>query len=936
MRPRPRFLLLPALLAIAVTAAAQTRVTSPKQFFGFNIGDDYQLATYTQLTEYWKKLDAESDRLRVVEIGRTAEDRPQLMAIISAPANFRKLDRYQEISRRLAKAEGLTDEQAHALAHEGKAVVWIDGGLHSTEVLGPHQLIETVYQLVSRTDPETMRILDDCIVLAAIANPDGMELVSSWYMRNPDPKQRSTGNLPRLYHKYVGHDDNRDFYMSTQPETTNINRILYREWFPQIVYDHHQTGPAGTVMFAPPFRDPFNYVFDPIVPAELDLIGAAMATRFNLEGKPGVTSRQGSSYSTWWNGGLRTTPYFHNMIGLLTETIGNPTPIQIPFVPDKQLPDGSLEFPIAPQTTWHFRQSIDYSITANWAVLDTASRHREQFLFNIYQMGKNAIERGSRDHWTMYPGRIEALKARIRKERSTDEVEAQGRRGGRGVEQAPARYFEELRKPEWRDPRGYIIPSDQADFLTATKFVNALIKLGITVDRATQPFTVNGKSYPAGSYVVKCAQAFRPHILDMFEPQDYPDDIPYPGGPPTPPYDSTGWTLAYQMGVQFDRILDGFDGPFEAVNDLQKPSAGTVAEAGAAGYTFSHATNDAFEAVNRLIAGGEEVFWDQAGSGAFYVAAKGTTAATLRKIAADTGVSFAAAASRPGTAVRLRTPRIALVDRYGGSMPSGWTRWTLEQFDFPFDVVFPRTLDAGNLRAKYDAIIFVDDTGPRSGRGFGGGQPDAASIPAEYRDRLGAVTVEKTVPQIRTFLEQGGTVLSIGGSTSLAYELGLPISDHLVEKSPTGESTPLPRSKYYVPGSVLRASVDTSNPLAQGITNPVDVFFDNSPVFQLGPDAAQRGVTAVAWFDSPTPLRSGWAWGEGYLDGGAAIVEARVGKGRLFLFGPEILFRAQPHGTFGFLFNGLYLAGQTGDLTPSSQGISRQGAKQPRDLTPRS
>ena len=438
------------LLATAAAAAAQT-ITTPKQHFGFNIGDDYQLATYTQFVDYWQKLDKESDRMKVVEIGKTAEGRPQLMAIITSPENHKKLDRYKEISRRLALAEGLTDEQARALAKEGKGVVWFDGGLHATEVLGAHQLIETVYQLVSRTDAETTRFLNDLVILAVHANPDGMELVSSWYMREPDPTRRSTAGLPRLYQKYIGHDNNRDFYMSTQPESTNMNRAMYIEWFPQIMYNHHQTGPAGTVMFAPPFRDPFNYNFDPLIPAQLDLVAAAMHSRFAAEGKPGVTSKKGSSYSTWWNGGLRTMAYFHNMIGLLTETIGNPTPTSIPFIPSKQLPDSNLHFPIEPQV-WHFRQSIDYSVTANYAVFDIASRNRENFLYNIYQMGKNSIERGNRDSWTPTPRRVIAAETRQRRSRpgcgdapGGDEPDAGGGRGGRGG--SPEDFKKLLRDP---------------------------------------------------------------------------------------------------------------------------------------------------------------------------------------------------------------------------------------------------------------------------------------------------------------------------------------------------------------------------------------------------------------------------------------------------------------------------------------------------------
>src|SRR5712691_6451708 len=327
--------------------------------------------------------------------------------------------------------------------------------------------------MVSRDDPETIRILNDDIILAVHSNPDGMELVSSWYMRASDSLKRSTGGIPRLYQKYIGHDNNRDFYIVNQPETENMTRVLFHDWLPEIVYNHHQTGPAGAVLFAPPFRDPFNYNFDPLVPVQIDAVGAAMHSRFVAEGKPGATMRRGATYSTWWNGGLRTSTYFHNMIGLLTESIGNPTPIDIPFVPDRQLPSADFPYPVEPQR-WHFRQSIEYSMAADRAVLDYASRYRETVLYNIYRMGKNSLAHGSRDNWTTHPQRIEAVKAALER----DSV-----RPGRGPRAGvvPTKYFAILRDPAARDPRGYIIPADQPDFPTATKFVNALIKNGITV-----------------------------------------------------------------------------------------------------------------------------------------------------------------------------------------------------------------------------------------------------------------------------------------------------------------------------------------------------------------------------------------------------------------------------------------------------------------------
>lgn len=940
LSPRTRWRSVAGLaLATFVSAApvfAQGRVTSPREFFGFNIGDDYRLANYTQFTDYFKKLDGESDRMTLEVIGKTAEGRDQLMAIVTSPENHRNLARYKQIAQTLGRGE-VSEAEARRLSAEGKAVVWIDGGLHATEVLGSHQLIETTYRLLTANDPEVLRFLNDCIVLIVHANPDGMELVANWYMRNATETERSTGGIPRLYQKYIGHDNNRDFYMGAQNETINMMRQQYHEWLPQIVYNHHQTGPAGAVLFAPPFRAPHNHNFDPLVIYGIDLVGTSMHTRFALEGKPGAVRRDQAGYQTWWNGGLRTAVYFHNMVGLLTETIGNPTPMDIPFTPEKLIPQENYVFPITPQR-WHFRQSIEYSVTANYGVLDIASRHREQFLYNIWKMGNNAIQKGSTDTWTDYPRRIAAVQEEIRKDRA-QQAETNPRlasMGGFGGV-APSQYFSNLRRPELRDPRGFIMPSDQSDFPTTTKFVNALRKAGVIVQRATQSFAVGGKTYPAGSYVVKTAQAFRPHVMDMFEPQDYPNDLQYPGGPPKAPYDNAGYTLAFQMGVDFDRILDGFDCPCEVISGMATPPAGRVT-AGSAGWLVDHAYNDAFVVVNRVLKAGGEVLWlrdatnaggKQYAAGAWFIANRNGAKAIVDKSAAELGVNFDGVGSRPSAdALRMKDVRIGLWDQYGGSMPSGWMRWMMEQFEFnSVKQVFAPELDAGNLASKFDVLVFADGAIPEADRsggggGFGGRQPEASEIPAEYRSHLGRVSVANTVPQLKRFLEAGGTIITIGSSNSLATHLGLPVTNHLVERTAAGERE-IPREKLFIPGSVLRATVDVTHPLAQGMSAQTDVFFDNSPVFRLGPNAASKGVRAVAWFDSATPLRSGWAWGQGYLQGGVAAAEASVGKGRLFMFGPEIANRAQPHGTFKFLFNGIYYGPAVSGSQSSVIGMDR-------------
>lgn len=895
-----------ALLLLAGVASAQDKlpaITPPKAEFGFDLGDDYSLATYRQLTAYWQKLDRESDRLKVVDIGPTAEGRRQLMAVVTSPANHKKLDRLREISSHLARVEGVDEPTARALAAEGKAVVWIDGGLHATETLCAQVLMETVYRFVSAADAETLRILDDVVILFVHANPDGHDLVADWYMKPADPKKRTTAGVPRLYQKYIGHDNNRDFYANTQAETQNLNRVMYREWLPQIVYNHHQSGPPGTVLFCPPFRDPANYRIDPLALNGIDAVGAAMMQRFLVEGKPGATTRGGATYSTWYNGGLRTTCHFHNMIGLLTETVGNPTPMNIPLIAAKQLPKGDYLAPIPPQP-WHFKQSLEYSVTANRAVLDYASRNREHLLFNIWRMGKGQTDTGNKDTWTTTP-KVVAKAAEERSERRSEF----------------ARLF---RDPANRDPRGYVIPADQPDFLTATKFVNTLLAVGVTVHRAAKPFEVAGKKHPAGSYVLKTAQPFRPHVLDMFEPQDHPNDFAYPGAAPTKPYDTAGYTPAFQMGIKFDRHLDGFDGPFEVVREAElPPPPAKVRDAdGAVGFFLSARTNDAFRAVNRLLAHGSEVrrlvkpFTAEGHvhpPGFFFVTAKPTTLPLLKSLGAELGVRFVGSPVAPGDeAVAVKPVRVGLWDRYGGSMPSGWTRWLLEEFEFPFTVVYPPELDRGNLRDKFDVLLFPDGAfaagGRRPEREPGEPMPDDAEAARpvekdEWLDRKGSVTAAKTVPQLKKFLDAGGTILAIGGATALGKELGVPVANHLVV--PGGDKA-LSSDKFYVPPSVLRAKLDPAHPLTRGMGDAADVVFGNSPTFRLTGVGAER----VAWFEGKTPLRSGWAWGQEFLDGGTAVVDAPVGQGRVVLYGPQVLFRAQPHGTFKLVFNAISRAGE--------------------------
>lgn len=893
--------------------ADASRITTPQAMLGGHVpGEDYFLANYSQLAAYMQKVASESDRMKLVDIGPTAEGRRQYMLVISSPENIRNLDKYKDIAARLARADGLGEQEAHKLAHEGKSVIWISSGMHSFETTTTQAMFMQVYKAATDNDPEWRRILDDTVLLLGHANPDGTELVANWYMRNPDPTKRIGGAstvagplnaTPQLFHKYVGHDDNRDYLIMAQPESENVAKVCFREWYPQIIYDHHQAGPAGAVVFLPPFRDPFNYDLDPLSISELGELGNSIHSRLIEENKPGSTMRSGSNYSTWFNGALRTTTYFHNTLGVLSEIIGNATPMPVPLIPANQLPHNDLPLPVPPQT-WHLRQSVDYELSINRAVLDYASRNRERLLFNIYRMASNSIKRGSEDNWTISASRVRAL---------ADAAQGAPKVAG-GTD--PSLYDKILHDPVNRDPRGYIIPADQADFPNAIGLMNALIKSGVVVERATAGFTVAGKTYPAGSYVVQAAQAYRPVVLDSFEAQDHPMDLVYPGGPPQRPYDLTGYTLAFQMGVKFDRVFDGFTGPFVPVREVIAPPPGSIRGSAKAGYLIDHKVNNAEKLTYQLLKAKVPVYWLKDGitasgksfaPGAIWVPASLGARKVLEADTAAFGVDAYGQDMAPaGGRFALRAPRIGLVDVYFGSMPSGWIRWLMDQYGISYTKIFPQRLDAGHLKKDFDVIIMPDAIGvsDRSGQGSGAGnapQPSAADIPSQYAGWLGHITKDKTAPQLEEFVKDGGSLMAIGNSAGVASMLGIPVDD-VTTQTVDGKVRALPNTKFYIPGSLLTMRVDTSNPLAYGEDDVVDTSYDNNPSFKFdAPD-----LQPVASFKDDKLLASGWAIGQDLLKGSSPIVDAKIGKGHVFLMGVQVTERGQPSGSFKFFFNGLY------------------------------
>jgi hypothetical protein len=534
-----------------------------------------------------------------------------------------------------------------------------------------------------------------------------------------------------------------------------------------------------------------------------------------------------------------------------------------------------------------------------------AARYSDELLFNIYRMGRNSIEKGQQDTWGLSPNKIAEVELAMQNPNNGTNTTGTTRR-------LQTDEFEAiLKNPEKRDARGYIIPANQADLPTAIKFLNALIRTGVFVHQATDAFTVDGKTYPAGSFVVKTDQAFRPHVLDMFEPQDHPNDFAYPGGPPVPPYDAAGWTPAYLMHIQFDRITTGFDGPFQRLpfGETIAPPAVQIPTSGH--YLLSSKANDSFKLVNALLAQGFEVYRTTQ-NGDFYVGSGSKVRNALQKLNEQTGVHIQAVSRKPSSLIRIQPMRIGLWDNYGGSMPSGWIRWIYEQYGYTFQQVFAPEINAGNLIDKYDVLVFVGGAIPSVSSNTNSMMRQSsntnipANIPAEFVHMYGRMTADQSIPELKKFLEQGGKIITIGSSAQLALHLDLPVTNALTERV-DGRERPLRQESYYVPGSVLNAKVDIQNPATWGLEEKIDLYFNNSPVFRITADGiAQQRVKPIIWFDNPTPLRSGWAWGQSYLQGGVTAFEAGVGKGKLVVYGPEITFRAQAQGTFKLLFNQLY------------------------------
>jgi hypothetical protein len=840
------------LLVAAAVELPAAEVTPPEEFFGFQLGADRKIARWDAIVEYYERLAQESDKVAVTDMGPTTNDHPFLLVVVSSAENLARIARLRDVNNRLFDARGLDETQLDALVAEGKAVVCQSMSLHATEIGGTQMAPELVYDLLTRDDEETRRILDNVILLLIPSfNPDGQVMVTDWYNETLGGEYEGV-NLPWLYHPYAGHDNNRDGDYLNLIESKYAAKIMYRDWKPQAYIDHHHMGSYGARFYVPPYSDPMRPYADPLVWREMSLFGGHIAYKLEEAGMSGILNK--AQYPGWGHFGWHWITPFHNMAGMLTESASAKLATPIFIHPDQLRGDVREWKKYEAQTTipslwpggwWRLRDIVEQKKIAAWAMLDVAARHRETVVRNAYLKSKRQRERGAAG-----------------------------------------------------TPSAYVVPSDQHDPLTTAKMINTLMLSDIEILRAGRAFKAGDVSYGAGSYVIPLAQPKMGLIRNLLGRTLYPDNDWTRGrdGAPLRPYDSATHTMAEYMGVRVDPIDVDIEADLVELT-AQVALSGKV-EVGDSGYRLDGRLNDSFKAVNLLLAEGVAVRRvDEASAGLrpgdFIV--KTGPAATLERVADTTGVDFQALTTSPKADHEVTQMRTAMYKRYwGGNMDEGWTRMTLESFGFPYTSVRDDELKKDDLRSNYDVIILPhDQTDTMMGEPKTWDGRPAPAYPPDYRSAIG----DDGVDSLKAFVEAGGTIVALGGATEFAIEK--------FELSVRNVIDDLPTTEFFCPGSTVKVSFETTHPLAYGMPDEGLVLFWSSPTFQIVPSQHNEWYETIVRYGDRDLLQSGWLIGEEHIAKKAGMVVAKKGKGSVILIGFRTQNRSQTHGTFKLLFNTL-------------------------------
>ena len=790
-----RLLVVLALCAGLLAGAVPT----PQSYFGHPIGQDRTVLDWDKVSGYFQALERSSDRIRVLDLGKSAEGRPFIAAILADPATIKTLDRYRAIQEKLADPRKTTDAEAEKLIAQGKTIVLITCSIHATEIASTHTAVEFAWRLLTEDKPKYRSILNNTIVLLVPSqNPDGVDIVTRWYRKTLGTPFEGT-SPPELYHKYVGHDNNRDWYIFSQPETQLTISKLHNVWHPQIVYDVHQQGPFASRIFVPPWMDPVEPNIDPIIAQECNLIGAGMAADLTAAGKTGVVIN--ALYDFWTPG--RHYQAYHGGLRILSESasVRIATPLQ---VSREQINESGLGYNPRERSwnylepwlggEWRLRDIIDYQLIAWESLLYQASTRREDMLRNFYTIGKRAVARKS--------------------------------------------------------PYAMVVPAAQRDPGATRKMLETLAYGMVEIERAAEPFRAGAREYPAGTFVIPMQQPYSSYAKTLLERQDYPDLRLYPGGPPKRPYDVTAHTLPLLMGVEVETIDRAFPAKLARAAGFGVKYSGRLAAG-----ELPASDVASWSAVNRIWGSGGSVWRDET-TGDFY---------------------------RQGSAGRkqVRRPRVGLYKSWVPSMDEGWTRWILEQFAFEYASLHNADIIAGGLRDKFDVLVFADQPPVSISQGYRKEQ-----MPEEYTGGLG----DRGAEALKQFAQGGGRLVFLNHSTEYANEaLGLKLKN-----SVRGVSN----RDFYSPGSLLNVTLDTKHRLAYGMPEHIAIWSEGSPAWET-----QEGV--VASYPSSGVLASGWLLGEKYLTGRAALLDLRLGSGRVILFGMRPQYRAQSYQAFKMFFNSL-------------------------------
>ncbi len=838
---------------MALAAEGQKKVTSPKEFFGFELGSDKKIARWDKIVDYYKLLENQSGKLKAVNMGPSTVGNPFLLVIISSADNLANLGWLREVNAKISDPRGIAETEVKKMVSEGKAIICQSMSLHATEIGGTQMAPELAYDLVTREDEETQRILDNVVFfLIPCFNPDGQIMVTDWYEKTLGTEYEGL-SLPWLYHKYAGHDNNRDGDFINLTESVYAAKIMFRDWIPQAYIDHHHMGSYGARFYVPPYGEPLRPYADPLIWRELSWYGAHIAYKLEEAGKAGILNA--AQYPGWGHFGWHWITPFHNIAGMLTESASTrlATPL---YIHPEQLRGRARQFPAyEAQTTfpnpwpggwWRLRDIVEQKKISAWALLDLAARNKETVLWNAYLKAKRQTERG-----------------------------AQGK------------------------PAAYVVPSYQHDPLTAVRMINKLLLSGIEIKQALEEFTAGHVIYPQGSFLISLAQPKMGLIRNLLGRTLYVDNAwtRDKDGCPLRPYDMATHTMNEFMGVRVDPVDEPVQGNFQKLTG--DVSLSGKVEAGGSAYVLDGRLNDSFKAVNLLLDKGIAVRCaDQAAAGLnpgdFIIS--GGQDDILANAAKQTGVDFTAFRGdlEEGTHP-VRRLRVGMYQRYwGGNMDEGWTRLLLEQFAFPYTSLMDAEIKKGGLNSKYDAIILPDDsTGMIAGervRSWGGPLP---AYPPEYRSGIGKEGVEA----LKAFVEKGGTLVTLGDACGFAIEkFGLSVRNAV---------DGLSSKEFFCPGSTIKVNFDNTHPLAYGMPQKGLVLFWNSPAFEIIPSQHNERYETVVRYAEKELLQSGWLIGEQHLSKKAAMVSAKYGKGQVILIGFRTQHRSQTHGTFKLLFNAL-------------------------------